>query len=127
MAVYLLHIDPPLRHSKHYVGYTSKVENVEERVRRHQNGTGGALPREAVKQGSTITLVHVWPTANRKFERYVKRHGGATRWCPRCGVMSRRMPEPAIQRLTEHRRRSRLRKQDTPSLECTSEQEAAMT
>lgn len=91
MAVYLLHIDPPLRHSGHYVGYAAD-DKLAERIRRHQNGTGGALPREAVRHGSTITLAHVWPNATQKFERYVKRHGGAGRWCPMCGANVRKMP-----------------------------------
>lgn len=93
MAVYLLHIDPPLRHSRHYIGFAYDG-NLEERLKRHKLGTGGTLPKHAIAAGSTITVAHVWPGASREFERYVKRHGGATRWCPLCKVLTRKMPQP---------------------------------
>ena len=92
MAVYLLHIDPPLRHSKHYIGYAAD-KNLEERIARHQNGTGGVLPREAVKRGSTITLAHVWKKQSSAFERYLKRYGGASRYCPLCAINTRPIPK----------------------------------
>ena len=94
MAVYLLHIDPPLRHSRHYIGYARR-DQLEERIKRHCAGTGGVLPREAVKRGSTITVARVWLNAPQAFERYVKKHGGASRWCPLCGLKNRKRPSLA--------------------------------
>lgn len=93
MTVYLLHIDPPLRHSKHYVGYCRSTKELFERLGRHRNGTGGVLPREAVKKGSKLSLSIVWPEASKEFEKYVKQHGGATRYCPMCGLHTRAMPK----------------------------------
>lgn len=94
MAVYLLHLDPPLRHCRHYIGYARTGTNLDERLIRHQKGTGGVLPREAGKQGSIISLVYVWLTAGKEFERRLKRNGGAVRWCPVCAVNKRRLPQP---------------------------------
>ncbi len=91
MAVYLLHIDPPLRHSRHYVG-TSRPDQLYGRILRHKAGTGGVLPREAVRRGSIISVALVWPLGDRAHERYVKRHGGASRYCPLCGVNTRAVP-----------------------------------
>ena len=92
MTVYLLHIDPPLRHSKHYIGYARDEKQFGERVKRHKAGTGGALPREAIKAGSMIEVAHVWDGAPREFKRYVKRYGGATRYCPLCAKNTRPIP-----------------------------------
>lgn len=95
MTVYLIHIDPPLKHSAHYVGFT-RHNDVAERMERHNAGTGGVLPREAVKNGSKLVLAYTWQGAPREFERYVKQHGGATRWCPVCGLNTRKIPNMEV-------------------------------
>ena len=107
MTVYLLHLEPPLRHSRHYVGYARDERQLEERLKRHRAGTGGALLRPAVARGSTISLAHVWPDAPQEFERYVKSHGGAGRWCPLCGTGIKGIP--SITRF-EKARRTGIRK-----------------
>ena len=92
MAVYLLHLEPPLRHSQHYIGYARDERQLKERVRRHQNGTGGVLPKYAILNGSRVELAHVWPETPKEFEKYLKTYGGATRYCPICKVNSRPIP-----------------------------------
>lgn len=93
MAVYLLHLDPPVGHSRHYIGY-SDDRLIHKRLADHRAGRGGALPREALRRGSALVLVYVWWGADRAFERRLKRQGGAVRWCPACGVGARPVPQP---------------------------------
>ncbi len=65
MTVYLLHFFPPLKHAKHYIGWT-KDEDALRRSLEHKNGTkkGSPLIRAALAAGCTIKLARVWPGAD---------------------------------------------------------------
>ena len=43
-----------------------------------------ALIRAAVQAGHTLTLAHVWPNADRTFERRIKHCKNTPRYCPLC-------------------------------------------
>ena len=91
MSVYLIHIEPPLRHAKHYVGYTPDAR-VDRRVNEHLAGGCKASPLivAALLAGRSVTLARRWESQqfDRAFERRLKSLGGKRRAqrCPFCGA-----------------------------------------
>jgi len=97
-TTYLIHIDPPYKHDKHYKGWTDRP--VAQRFADHLAGRGALLTRLAVQAGSRLTLARVWPNTTKDREDAIKRSGGK-RMCPECGVTpghtrlaSDKAPEP---------------------------------
>lgn len=85
MAVYLLCLDTPLAHARHYTGWAKNARTLERRIEHHANGTSHVRFMEAVREaGITFTLVQVEWDGTRDRERQLKQQGGATRRCPRC-------------------------------------------
>jgi hypothetical protein len=83
--IYILHIDPPLAHARHYVGWT-KDQNVARRVGEHLAQSGrrpSKLVRAALAAGRTVTLAATIE-GDRDLERRLKAGGGAARYCPLC-------------------------------------------
>lgn len=101
MAVYILHIDPPYQHAKHYIGYT--VRTVAERVDEHMAGRGSPLVAAALAAGHKITVALKWVEGNRAWERYLKRKKGTPAFCPCCGAHERPRPN-----LAEFKRKRKL-------------------
>lgn len=83
-CVYLLHIDPPLGHARHYVGFSTDDDPCR-RVEMHRKGAGSKMLRAAVRSGRKLTLVHFWTGADRKFEAWLHKRRDASKWCPSCG------------------------------------------
>jgi hypothetical protein len=81
-TVYLLHIEPPYHHAKHYLGWTEF--DVEGRVAYHVSGYGNKLIRAAVKAGHGIIIARTWSDEDRNFERTLKNRKNAPRLCPIC-------------------------------------------
>lgn len=84
--VYLLHLDPPYRHARHYVGWTG-YDDLTERLNRHREGRGARLLQAHIAAGGDWTVALVcrfadWKKA-RAFERRLKRRA-ATRHCRFC-------------------------------------------
>jgi hypothetical protein len=78
-TVYLLHLDPPFGHARHYTGFASDLHG---RLAHHGTTTGANLLLHAAKAGGTWTLARTW-NGDRHLERRLKAHG-ATRRCPIC-------------------------------------------
>lgn len=84
VPIYLLHFSRPFAHARHYLGWSATLESLARRVAHHQAGTSGArLPGKARAAGITFELARVWPEADKKDERKMKRRGHA-RMCPIC-------------------------------------------
>lgn len=81
-TIYLLHLDPPYKHAKHYLGWTGK-EDVYDRVLQHVAGRGSPLVRAAVQAGSLVVVARTWADSDRFEERRLKGHS-STRYCPIC-------------------------------------------
>lgn len=83
MSVYLLHLDPPYRHARHYVGFATCVAR---RVAHHRAGTGARFTQVVVEAGHAILLARVWRGRSRRFERALKNreYGSLDALCPRC-------------------------------------------
>lgn len=80
--VYLLHFDKPFGHAKHYTGFVE--HDVERRLKEHERGYGSRLVGAARKAGINFSLARLWHDVDRKYERDLKKRGGATRHCPMC-------------------------------------------
>lgn len=86
MTVYLIHLDKPLEHARHYVGY---AEHVEQRLAHHRNGTGARLLAVCNERGIEYDIVRTWDGADRTFERKLKNCKHAARYCPVCSSSPR--------------------------------------
>lgn len=82
-GVYLLHLDPPLHHARHYLGWSTDIPK---RVDSHLAGKGSPLVRAALKQGSVITLARTWLGLTRNDERRMKDGKNVPRLCPLCSA-----------------------------------------
>jgi predicted GIY-YIG superfamily endonuclease len=84
-TVYLLHLDPPLKHARHYTGWTS---NLDERLEAHRTGRGARLMEVVKEAGGTFRLARTWD-GPRDLERAIKNHHNAPRLCPVCSPCPR--------------------------------------
>jgi hypothetical protein len=87
-TVYLLHFDRPYRHAKHYTGWAASSRSLKRRLAQHGRGDGARLLAVAHAAGIGWQLARTWP-GDRTRERQIKRQGGASRYCPMCGVKPR--------------------------------------
>jgi hypothetical protein len=79
-TVYLLHLDPPVKHARHYTGWTS---NLDGRLEAHRAGRGARLLEVVKEAGGTFRLVRTWP-GSRVLERAIKDMRAAPKLCPEC-------------------------------------------
>lgn len=89
MTVYLVHLDPPYQHAKHYLGFTKHragmtvAESVASRLDYHQRGQGSRLLRAAVAAGCVLKVTRIWDAGSRDDERRLKCQS-STPYCPIC-------------------------------------------
>ncbi len=81
--VYLLHLNTPLGHAKHYLGFAT---NLKARLTHHEKGTGARLLQVAMERGITWSLVRTWTgdEGTRTYERRLKRRKNSPKLCPIC-------------------------------------------
>lgn len=84
-SIYLLCIDPPYKHARHYIGFTED-DNPARRVNEHVScsAKGTSLIRAAVQAGHTIHHALTIPNGSRTLERRLKNRKDTPRWCPLC-------------------------------------------
>jgi hypothetical protein len=80
-TVYLLHLDTPFGHAKHYTGWAASLAS---RLAHHAAGTGARLMQVVAQAGIGFSLARTWQEVDRNFERKLKNRGGASRHCPIC-------------------------------------------
>lgn len=80
-TVYLIHLDSPIAHAQHYIGW---ARNLKRRLAHHRKGTGAKFLAEAVRRGIGFDIVREWDDADRNFERKLKNRKHAPRICPAC-------------------------------------------
>lgn len=91
-TVYLLHLDIPLMAWTsdytwtHYIGH-ARQGNLLARLEAHQRGRGARFTRKARERGCTWHLARVW-AGSYDLERKIKKQGGASRFCPSCGIVT---------------------------------------
>jgi len=80
--VYLIHFEVKLQHAQHYLGFTQ--ENLEQRIKQHQNGTGAKILKACNERGIKWSVVRTWPDGDRNFERQLKNRKKTRCLCPQC-------------------------------------------
>jgi len=84
-TVYLLHLDQPYQHARHYTSNgAASSRSLKARPTEYEKGQGARLLQVVKAAGIAWTLARTWP-GDRKRERQFKAHGGASRRCPQCG------------------------------------------
>jgi len=78
--VYLLHLDRPYKHARHYMGW---AHDLDARLARHRSGNGARLIAVAAQAGIGWQLARTWP-GDRTLERRLKKRKNAPRLCPVC-------------------------------------------
>lgn len=82
-GTYLLHIDPPFKHAKHYCGCSGI--SVLDRIEVHLTGHGVPLVRAALAAGCEVILVRVWENQGFEFEQHLKqKYKNSPQLCPLC-------------------------------------------
>ena len=79
-TVYLLHLDQPFKHARHYLGWASDLDA---RLAQHAAGDGARLLQVVRDAGIGWQLARTWP-GDRYRERQLKKQGGRSRMCPVC-------------------------------------------
>lgn len=80
-TLYLLHIEPPYKHARHYLGYSSDSAK---RVAAHLAGHGSPLIRAALAAGCSVSVVRTWSNGTRTLERSLKNRHNGPQLCPIC-------------------------------------------
>ena len=90
-TVYLIHLDRPLAHARHYLGST---DDLERRLHEHEQGNGSKMLAAVARAGITWQLARTWP-GDRAWERRLKRYKKSKRLCPICSASAHgRMQKP---------------------------------
>lgn len=73
-TVYILHIEPPYKHARHYVGWVKARDEdaVSRRLRTHMQGRGARLLKVAIAAGCHIYIGQRFPGKTRAYERCLK-------------------------------------------------------
>jgi predicted GIY-YIG superfamily endonuclease len=80
MTVYLIHLERPYHHARHYLGYTSDLAH---RLMQHRNGAGAKLLKAVTKAGIPFEVVRTWE-GYADLEKQLKAQKNAPRYCPVC-------------------------------------------
>ena len=98
-TVYLLHLDPPVKHARHYTGWTA---NLDQRLEAHRSGRGARLMEVVKEAGGTFRLVRTWP-GSRSTERAIKNQKAAPKLCPECSPQPRPLARGRAADVSPHR------------------------
>lgn len=80
-TVYLIHLENPIAHAQHYIGWSRWFK---QRLEHHRKGTGARFLAEAVRRGINFSVVRKWKGETGNFERRLKNQKNARRLCPVC-------------------------------------------
>ena len=81
-TVYLLHLDPPYKHARHYLGF-AEAGHLDARLADHDAGRGARLLAVAREAGCTWRLVRTWD-GTRALERAIKNTRSVPHYCTEC-------------------------------------------
>jgi predicted GIY-YIG superfamily endonuclease len=102
-TIYLIHLDTPYKHARHYTGWTTDLPA---RLQAHREGRGARLMEVITQAGITWRLARTWP-GGRSRERAIKDRHEAPRLCPECTAPPRpvstgRAAASAVSTITHH-------------------------
>jgi len=79
-CIYIIHLDTPLHHARHYIGFTTDIW---QRFETHATGQGSPYLRAALIEGCVFRVVRLIE-GDRTRERILKNRHGAAVFCPIC-------------------------------------------
>lgn len=82
--IYLLHFETPLKHARHYLGFTEMVGGLDARLAKHSSGHGARLMAAVSQAGIGFVLARTWKDGDRNYERHLKNSKNTPRLCPIC-------------------------------------------
>ncbi len=82
-TVYLIHLDQPYQHARHYLGWTEGTD-ISRRIGEHLSARGSPLLAAATAAGISWQVVRTWPGKTREFERRLHRQRSDPKLCPQC-------------------------------------------
>lgn len=88
-VVYILHLDTPLHHAKHYVGFSQNGRTLIQRIAHHRNGTGAKFTKALREKGIGFQHVRTFHNVDRNFERKLKNTHNVSIYCPICSKQPR--------------------------------------
>lgn len=89
--VYILHLETPLCHARHYVGFSRDGRTLKERIAHHRDGTARCRFTEVLhERGIGFVLACVFKQGDRTFERKLKNTNHTARYCPICNPHARK-------------------------------------
>lgn len=85
-TIYLIHLDHPIHHAQHYIGFTSDLPT---RIKTHRSGNGAKLLKHANELGILYRVVRTWRGGQwvngaRRAEKNLKARKNARKICPIC-------------------------------------------
>lgn len=80
-TLYLIHLETPVCHASHYLGFTSRTP--EQRFEDHASGRGARLTAAAAKRNIAMKIVWTGP-GTRSDERKLKNRSNHRQLCPIC-------------------------------------------
>lgn len=80
-TIYLVHLQRPYRHARHYLGWAADVER---RLAEHRAGRGSPLLRAAAAAGISFDVVRMWPGTRFEERRLHRFKNTPARLCPIC-------------------------------------------
>ena len=102
--VYILHLDPPYRHARHYTGHADPG-HLAERLAEHGTARGARLLQVQREAGGTWHLARTLP-GGRDLERAIKDTQAVPRYCPDCTPEPRQSPPDVTPRRQRHAARA---------------------
>lgn len=80
-TVYLIHLDTPLHHARHYIGFARELDK---RMYHHRHGTGARMLKACNERGITYQVARTWENTPQAFEYTLKRRKDSDFYCPFC-------------------------------------------
>jgi predicted GIY-YIG superfamily endonuclease len=80
-GVYILHLDTPLEHARHYTGF---AHDLAERIPLHGTSRGARIMQVCQERGITWRLGRIFEDGDRRLERRFKKTGHAAARCAIC-------------------------------------------
>lgn len=79
-TIYLIHLDTPYKHARHYLGISTHLKA---RLAHHRNGTGARFMQVVTEAGIPWRVVRKWQ-GTRELERHLKNRHNSGQLCPIC-------------------------------------------
>lgn len=85
-VIYLIHLEQPLAHARHYIGMVASNASLDRRLREHRTGRGARILDACNRQGIAYRVVRTM-AGGRPMERRLKSRKNGPKLCPVCNPL----------------------------------------